>query len=300
MRVAFMGTPAFAVPALDALVAAGHDVAAVYTQPPRPAARGKAVTRSAVQQRAETLGLPVRSPVDFREAPDRAAFAALDVELAIVAAYGLILPGAILDAPVRGCLNVHASLLPRWRGAAPIVRAILAGDAVTGVTIMSMERGLDTGPMLLTATTAIERKTGGELTNELAVLGAALIVETLATLDTLTPVAQPTGGVTYATKIDKTEARLDFTRPAAEVERTVRAFNPVPGAFVEIGGDRIKILAAEVVPAGGRPGTVLDGHLTIACGDAALRPTLVQRAGRPAMTTAALLNGRPVAPGTRV
>ncbi len=300
MRIAFMGTPAFAVPALDALVAAGHDVAAVYTQPPRPAARGKAVTKSAVQIWAEALGLTVCSPVNFKDEADRAAFAALGLDLAVVAAYGLILPGAILDAPARGCLNIHASLLPRWRGAAPIVRAILAGDAATGVTIMGMERGLDTGPMLLTEATAVADKTGGELTAELAMLGARLIVDALARLDALTPVAQPDDGVTYAAKIAKAEARLDFTRPAAAVERTVRAFNPVPGAFVEIAGERVKFLAAEVVSGSGVPGTVLDTRLTIACGDDAIRPTLVQRAGKPAMATAALLNGWPVAFGTRL
>ena len=299
MRLAFMGTPAFAVPTLDALVAAGHEIVAVYTQPPRPAARGKALTRSPVHLRAEALGLPVRTPVNFRGEDDRAAFAALGLEAAVVAAYGLILPEAALAAPARGCLNVHASLLPRWRGAAPIQRAILAGDAETGVTIMQMEKGLDTGPMLLRAATAIGAKTAGELTAELAGLGAALMVRTLAQLDTLRAAPQPAEGATYAPKVDKAEARLDLTRPAAEVERAVRAFNPAPGAFVAIGGERLKILAAEVVEQSGAPGTVLDTALTLACGSGALRPTLVQRAGKPAMPTAALLNGWPVAPGTR-
>ena len=299
MRLAFMGTPAFAVPTLDALVAAGHEIVAVYTQPPRPAARGKALTRSPVHLRAEALGLPVRTPVNFRGEDDRAAFAALGLEAAVVAAYGLILPEAALAAPARGCLNVHASLLPRWRGAAPIQRAILAGDAETGVTIMQMEKGLDTGPMLLRAATAIGAKTAGELTAELAGLGAALMVRTLAQLDPLRAAPQPAAGATYAPKVDKAEARLDLTRPAAEVERAVRAFNPAPGAFVAIGGERLKILAAEVVEQSGAPGTVLDTALTLACGSGALRPTLVQRAGKPAMPTAALLNGWPVAPGTR-
>ena len=298
MRLAFMGTPAFAVPALDALAAAGHDIAAVYTQPPRPAARGKAVQRSAVHLRADALGLPVRTPVNFRGEDDCAAFAALDLDVAVVAAYGLILPPAILAAPRRGCLNIHASLLPRWRGAAPIQRAILAGDAETGVTIMGMERGLDTGPMLLREATPVGRKTAGELTAELGAIGARLIVETLAGLAALTPVVQPADGMTYAAKVDKAEARLDLSRAAIEVERAIRAFNPAPGAFVEVGGERLKLLAAEMVDAGGSPGSVLDDQLTIACGNGAIRPTIVQRAGKPAMPTAALLRGWPIKPGT--
>ena len=297
MRLAFMGTPAFAVPALDALVAAGHDIAAVYTQPPRPAARGRALTRSAVQLRAEVLGLPVRTPVNFKGEDERTAFAGLDIDVAVVAAYGLILPVAVLTAPRRGCINIHASLLPRWRGAAPIQRAILAGDATTGVTIMGMAKGLDTGPMLLAEATPIGHKTAGELTAELATMGARLIVAALARIDSLTPVAQPDDGVTYAAKIDKGEARLDFTLAATAVEHAIRAFNPAPGAFVEVGGERLKLLAAEVVAGDGAPGTVIDAGLTIACGDGAIRPTLVQRAGKPAMATAALLNGWPIAVG---
>ncbi len=298
MRLAFMGTPAFAVAALDALVAAGHDVAAVYTQPPRPAARGKALTRSAVHVRAEALCLAVRTPINFRDEADRKAFADLDVDVAIVAAYGLILPVAILDAPRGGCLNIHASLLPRWRGAAPIQRAILSGDATTGVTIMGMERGLDTGPMLLAEATPTDGKTAGALTSELATMGARLVVEVLARRDDFPPVAQPDDGVTYAAKIDKAEARLDFALSAGAIERAIRAFNPAPGAFVEVGGERLKLLAADVVEGSGSPGTVLDTMLTIACGDDAIRPTLVQRAGKPVMTTAALLNGWPIAVGT--
>ncbi len=289
MRLAFMGTPAFAVPALDALVAAGHDVAAVYTQPPRPAARGKALQRSAVHLRAEALGLPVRTPVNFKDEADRAAFAALDLDVAVVAAYGLILPVAILDAPRRGCLNIHASLLPRWRGAAPIQRAILAGDATTGVTIMGMERGLDTGPMLLAAATPVAGKTAGELTTELAAIGARLIVDALARLDDLVPVAQPDEGVTYAAKIDKAEARLDLTLPAAAVERAIRAFNPAPGAFVELGRRAAQAPGGRASSRATAARHVLDDRLTIACGDGAIRPTLVQRAGKPAMATAALL-----------
>jgi methionyl-tRNA formyltransferase len=253
-----------------------------------------------VQRRAETLGLPLRAPLNFKDAADRDAWAALDLDAGIVAAYGLILPQALLDAPRRGCLNVHASLLPRWRGAAPVQRAILAGDGETGVTIMRMERGLDTGPMLLSEATPVDGKTAGELTIELGRLGAQLIVEALARLDALTPQQQPEADVTYAAKLDKTEARLDLTRPALELERAVRAFNPVPGAYVEIGGERLKLLAASVVDGSGPPGTVLDTQLTLACGIGALRPTLVQRAGKPLMTAAALLNGWSVAVGTRV
>lgn len=300
MRLAFMGTPPFAVPVLDALVAAGHEILAVYTQPPRPAQRGKAVQRSAVHLRAEALGLAVRTPVNFREAADREAFAALRLDAGIVAAYGLILPQAILDAPSRGCLNVHASLLPRWRGAAPIQRAILAGDAETGVTIMQMERGLDTGPMWRAAVTPVSGKSTGALTAELGAMGAALMVEVLRDLDTLVAVAQPEDGVTYAHKIDKAEARLDWTRTATELERAVRAFDPAPGAWFEAHGERVKLLAAEVVDQAGAPGTVLDDRLTIACGAGALRAVRVQRAGKPAMAVRDLLNGWPIAAGTQL
>jgi methionyl-tRNA formyltransferase len=299
MRIVFMGTPAFAVPALEALVAAGHDVAAVYTQPPRPAQRGKQPQASAVQQAAERLGLPVRFPVNFKDAADREAFAALGTDVAVVAAYGLILPQAILDAPRRGCLNIHASLLPRWRGAAPIQRAILAGDVSTGVTIMQMERGLDTGPMLLTAETPVDAKTAGALTDELAAMGAKLIVEALAR-DTLSAKPQPAEGVTYAHKIDKAEAALDFTRSAPEVERAVRAFNPAPGAFTLLGQERLRILACDVTDASGDPGVTLDDEFTIGCGTGAIRPTLVQRPGKRAMNVAEVLRGFPVPAGTRL
>ncbi|MFC3713835.1 methionyl-tRNA formyltransferase [Sphingoaurantiacus capsulatus] len=298
MRIAYMGTPDFAVPALDALVAAGHDVVAVYTQPPRPANRGKALTPSPVQRRAEALGVEVRSPVNFKDEADRAAFAALDLDLAVVAAYGLILPQAILDAPRRGCLNIHASLLPRWRGAAPIQRAILAGDAETGVTIMQMERGLDTGPMLLKGVTPVAGKTAGELTAELATMGAQLVIETLA--DMPAAEAQPEEGVTYASKIDKAEAKLDFTQPADAVERAVRAFNPAPGGWCLIDSERVKFLAADVVDGSGTPGTTLDDTLTIACGDGALRPALLQRPGKPAMAAADALRGWRVPVGSRI
>lgn len=300
MRLIFMGTPDFAVPTLDALVAAGHELVAVYCQPPRPAGRKMALQPSPVQRRAEALGIPVRMPVSLRDPAEQAGFAALGAEAAIVAAYGLILPKPILAAPRRGCLNVHGSLLPRWRGAAPIHRAILAGDAETGVTIMDMEAGLDTGPMRATAATPIDGKTAGELTAELAARGAALMVEVLADLPGHPPVPQPAEGVTYAAKIEKAEARLDFAAGAVAAERQVRAFNPVPGAFFEHGGERIRVLAAAVEPVAGAPGTILDAQLLIGCGADALRPTRLQRAGRAAMPADELLRGFAIAPGTRL
>lgn len=298
MRVIFMGTPEFAVPTLTALAAAGHQIVAAYSQPPRPAGRGKQLQPSPVQLAAQALGLAVRTPVSLKGADEQTAFAALEADLAVVAAYGLILPQAILEAPRLGCLNVHGSLLPRWRGAAPVQRAILAGDALTGVTIMQMERGLDTGPMLRKAETAVDGKTAGELTAEIAALGAALMVEVLGNLPGHPPVVQPAHGVTYAAKIDKAESRLDFTQSAAHVERQVRAFAPAPGAFFALEGERYRVLAAQVTGGSGAPATTLDDALTIACGEGALRPLIVQRAGKPAMETAALLRGRGVAAGT--
>ncbi len=298
MRIIFMGTPDFAVPTLDALVAAGHDICAVYSQPPRPAGRGKSLSPTPVHRRAEELGLTVHTPVSLRDPEAQAAFADHGADVAIVAAYGLILPQAILDAPQLGCLNVHASLLPRWRGAAPVQRAILAGDAETGVTIMQMEAGLDTGPMLAKVHTAIDGKTAGDLTSELAELGATLLVEVLAYLSAYPAVAQSEDGVTYAAKIAKAESRIDFHQPAAAVERQVRAFAPAPGAFFELGGERFRILAAETSTASGEPGTVLDTDLTIACTDGALRPTKVQRAGKSVMTPAELLRGFVLPVGT--
>ena len=298
MRIIFMGTPDFAVPTLRALAAAGHTVVAAYSQPPRPAGRGKKLQPSPVHLAAEALGIAVRTPASLKGAEEQAAMAALDADVAVVAAYGLILPQAVLDAPRRGCLNVHGSILPRWRGAAPVQRAILAGDEETGVTIMRMERGLDTGPMLAKVSTPVDGKTAGALTEELAARGAALMVEVLADLPGHPPVTQPEDGVTYAHKIDKAESRLDFTRAAVDVERQVRAFAPAPGAFFELDGERYRVLAAEVVAGAGVPGTALDDALTIACGTGALRPLIVQRAGRPAMDTAALLRGRAVSAGT--
>ena len=301
MRIAFMGTPDFAVPTLEALIAAGHEVAAVYSQPPRPAGRGKAPRPSPVQRAAEAAGIAVRTPLSLKDADEQAAFAALGLDAAVVAAYGLILPKPILDAPRLGCLNVHASLLPRWRGAAPIQRAILAGDPLTGITIMQMDEGLDTGPMLAMMGTPIARKTAGELSAELARLGAEWMVEVLARWAAVGPRPQPEEEATYAAKIRKAEARLDFARPAIEVERQVRAFNPAPGAWFEAGGERIKLLAAEPVEASGAPGEVLpDLGLTIACGEHALAAVLVQRAGRAPMSGPELLRGFPIPPGTRL
>jgi methionyl-tRNA formyltransferase len=296
MRIIFMGTPPFAVPALQALVAAGHHVVAAYTRAPQPAGRGKALVRSAVHDAAEALGIAVRTPASLRDPEEQAAFAALKADVAVVAAYGLLLPRAILDAPALGCLNIHASLLPRWRGAAPIQRAILAGDETTGVTIMQMEAGLDTGPMITMVTTPVAGKTAGELTVELAALGASAMTEVLGAGQwTATP--QPEVGVTLAPKLAKAEAALDFSQPAVRLERAVRAFNPAPGAFCTILGERLKILAAEVVPGHFAPGVVDEG-LLIGTGNGGLLPTLVQRAGKPAMPTAALLNGWAVPAGT--
>ena len=296
MRIIFMGTPPFAVPALNALVAVGHQVVAVYTRAPQPANRGRVLAKSAVHLAAEALGIPVHTPRTLRDADEQARFAALHADVAVVAAYGLILPQAVLDAPAKGCINIHASLLPRWRGAAPIQRAILAGDTETGVTIMRMEAGLDTGPMISRGVTPTAGKTAGALTTELADMGAALTIEALAGPLGGTP--QPADGVTLAPKISKAEARLDFTLPAAALERAVRAYNPAPGAFCEIGGERLKILAAEI-GRGDLPPGIIGDNLAIGTGDGVLLPTLVQRAGKPAMPVRDLLNGWAIAPGTR-
>lgn len=300
MRIIHMGTPSFAVPALDAMLAAGHEIIAVYTRAPKPAGRGKQLQMSPVHQRANELGLPVFTPRTFRDpaAVEQFLEVAHDCDVAVVAAYGLILPRAVLDAPRLGCLNIHGSLLPRWRGAAPIQRAILAGDAVTGVTIMQMAEGLDTGPMLLRGETPVDGKTSGEMFSELAIMGADLLLQVLASPPAAVP--QPDVGVTLAPRIDKTEARLDPALPAAVLERQVRAFNPAPGAWLEIGGERVKILAARVETAAAAPGVLLDDRLLIGTGADALRPTLVQRAGKPAMDVKALLNGWKLPAGTRV
>jgi methionyl-tRNA formyltransferase len=305
MRIIFMGTPPFAVPTLAALHGAGHEIVAVYTQPPRPAQRGKRIQQSAVHDWADAHALPVRTPASLRGAEAQAEFAALNADIAVVAAYGLILPQAVLDAPMNGCLNVHGSILPRWRGAAPVQRAILAGDAETGVTIMQMDAGLDTGGMRLVGRTPITGKTAGELTSELANMGGALMAEVLGNLAAYPPQPQPEHGALYAPKVDKSEAQLDFYLSAVQVERAVRAFNPAPGAWFELDGERYKLLAAEVIPpadvsAGMPPGITLDDRLTIACNPGAIRAIRIQRAGKPAMSAEEYLRGRAVAAGTRL
>jgi methionyl-tRNA formyltransferase len=291
MRVIFMGTPDFSVPVLDALVDAGHDVVAVYCQPPRPAGRGKKDRASPVQTRAQALGLEVRHPASLKSSEAQAEFAALQADIAVVVAYGLILPQAILDAPAQGCLNIHASLLPRWRGAAPIHRAIMAGDGQTGVCIMQMEAGLDTGPVLLRGETPIGSvETTGELHDRLSVMGAGLIVQALALLPDLTPDVQSDDGVLYAAKIDKAEARVDWNLPAIEVDRLIRGLSPFPGAWCEVAGERVKLLGSEVVAGEGAAGDVLGGF-TIACGEGAITVTRAQRAGKQAMSAAEVLKG---------
>ena len=299
MRIIFMGSPDFAVPTLQALVDAAHEVVCVYTQPPRPGGRrGKELTRTAVHQRAEDLGIEVRHPTSLKSAEEQQAFAALEADIAVVAAYGLILPQAVLDAPTHGCLNVHASILPEWRGAAPIHRAVMAGDPVTGVTIMQMEAGLDTGPMIAFARTPIEDKTTGELTEELAEIGAQLMVGTLIDFGVLHPLPQDDSLATYAAKIDKAEARIDWARPAAQVVRQIHGLSPFPGAWCEIDGQRVKLLRAEQVEGSGAPGEMLDERLAVACGDGAIRPLELQRAGKPRMDLDTFLRGKAVARGT--
>lgn len=299
MRIIFMGTPPFAVPTLTALVEAGHQVVAAYTQPPRPGGRrGKELTPTPVHQAAEALGIEVRHPERLKDLDVLADFAALEADVAVVAAYGLILPQPVLDTPRLGCLNVHASLLPRWRGAAPVQRAILAGDRFTGVTIMQMEAGLDTGPMLASVRTPVEDKTAAELTAELAEIGARLMVEVLANPPAFPGETQSDHDAIYAAKISKAETGIDFTRDAEFVERQIRAFAPAPGAWFELEGDRYRILSAQVIGREGMPGTVLDDQLTIACGYGAIRPLRIQKAGKPAMDTGELLRGRPIPAGT--
>ncbi len=295
MRLAFLGTPGLAATVLAALLAAGHQIPAVYSQPPRPAGRGQKLRNSPVHDLALKQGLSVRTPKTLRDPAEQANFAALDLDAAVVAAYGLILPKPVLDSPRRGCLNVHASLLPRWRGAAPIERAILAGDTETGVTIMQMDEGLDTGPMLLREPVAIgPRMTSRELHDELASLGARLIVEALAAPD-LRPVPQPEDGVTYAKKIERHEGRLDWRRDAASLDRVVRALD----AWFEHAGERIKVQESAVESGGGAaPGTVVDDRLGIACGEGILRPLRLQRAGRGAADLEAFLRGFTIPRGT--
>ena len=300
MRLVFMGSPDFAVPALRALVDAGHEVAAVYCQPPRPAGRGQALQPAPVQRAAETLGLAVRNPVRLRgDAGALEAFRALEAEAAVVAAYGLILPSDWLAAPRRGCLNIHASLLPRWRGAAPIHAAILAGDAETGVTIMQMDAGLDTGPMLLRDALSLGPRTRlGEVHDALAAMGAALVLRALAEDPPAIP--QPAEGATYAPRLTRADGRIDWTLPAARIERQTRAFDPWPGAFSTTGREVLKVLEAEVVSRTGEPGLVLDAALTVACGEDALRITRLQRAGRGPVTAAEFLRGFALPAGSRL
>ncbi|BDW87300.1 methionyl-tRNA formyltransferase [Thalassospira tepidiphila] len=294
LRIAFMGTPDFALVALKDLVAAGHDVVCVYSQPPRPAGRGHKETPSPVHAWATAQGIEVRHPVSLKSAEEQQAFADLDLDVAVVAAYGLILPKAILDAPKFGCLNIHASLLPRWRGAAPIQRAILAGDAATGVTIMQMDVGLDTGDMLLIGELPITAETyANALHDDLAELGGKMIVEALEKLPKgeLVATKQPEEGMTYAAKLERAEAKLDFNDDAAALERKIRAFTPWPGAYFELGNERIKVQAAEVMDQSGPVGEILDDKLTIGCGTGALRPTRIQRPGKSVMDTDAVLRG---------
>ncbi|MCW2237877.1 methionyl-tRNA formyltransferase [Azospirillum canadense] len=303
LRLVFMGTPDFAVPSLRALVEAGHEVACVYSQPPRPAGRGQQVQKSPVHRFAEEHGIPVRTPKSLRNAEAQAEFADLKADAAVVAAYGLILPQPVLDAPRLGCLNVHGSLLPRWRGAAPIQRSLLAGDAETGITIMQMDIGLDTGAMLLKDQVPITAETtASTLHDALADMGARLIVEAMDGLaeGRLTAVPQPDDGVTYAAKLTREDGRLDWSREAAYVERQVRALTPWPGCWFDIKGERIKVLKAEPAPEakGATPGTLLDDRLTIACTDGAVRLTLVQRPGKAPVEGSAFLRGFALPVGT--
>ncbi len=307
MRIVFMGTPDFSVPVLEAILSAGHDVIAVYSQPPRPAGRGMAETKSAVHCLAEARGIPVSTPVNFKAAADREAFAALKADAAVVVAYGLLLPEAVLAAPKYGCFNVHASKLPRWRGAAPIQRAIMAGDTETAVMVMRMEKGLDTGPVCLSEKIEIgPQMTAGELHDRLSQAGASAMADALALLDagTLSATPQAETGVTYAAKIGKSETRVDFTKCAAEVVNHIRGLSPFPGAWFTVsgpnGGERIKVLRAEFVAGAGAPGLVLDGDLTIACGVGAVRLKELQRAGKKAVPATEFLRGFKLETGTRV
>ncbi|WP_171130575.1 MULTISPECIES: methionyl-tRNA formyltransferase [unclassified Ruegeria] len=301
MRVIFMGTPEFSVPVLDALIEAGHEIAAVYCQSPRPAGRGKKDRPTPVHARAAALGLEVRHPTSLKSPEEQDRFAAVKADVAVVVAYGLILPQPILDAPSQGCLNIHASLLPRWRGAAPIHRAIMAGDAQTGICIMQMEAGLDTGSVLLRQATDIgAEETTAQLHDRLSDMGAALIVRALAQLPDLTPEPQPEAGVTYASKIDKAEARIDWSAPASEVDRKIRGLSPFPGAWTEIEGERIKLLSSRLAEGQGSVGEVLDDQLRVACGEGAVELLRLQRAGKGAQDRETFLRGWPIPVGTRL
>jgi len=301
LRLAFMGTPDFAVPTLAELIAQGHEIAAVYSQPPRPKGRGMALEPGPVHAFAQAAKLPVRTPLSLKSAEEQAAFAALDLDAAIVVAYGLLLPKAVLDAPKLGCFNLHGSLLPRWRGAAPIQRAVMAGDAETGVMVMQMEEGLDTGPVLMAEKVPVGRKTSGELATELSRLGADLMVRALGALErgAITPQPQATQGVTYAKKIFKDEARIDWSKSAGEIDCLIRGLAPAPGAFTEIKGERLKILYAMPVTDRGEPGEIITDDLTVACGEGALKLLKVQRAGKGVMEARELLKGFALPPGTK-
>jgi len=301
LRLAFMGTPDFAVPTLAELIAQGHDIAAVYSQPPRPKGRGMALEPGPVHAFAERAKLSVRTPLSLKSAEEQAAFAALDLDAAIVVAYGLLLPKPVLDAPKLGCFNLHGSLLPRWRGAAPIQRAVMAGDAETGVMVMQMEEGLDTGPVLMAEKVPVGRKTSGELATELSRLGADLMVRALGALErgAIAPQPQATQGVTYAKKIFKDEARIDWSKSAGEIDCLIRGLAPAPGAFTEIKGERLKILYAMPVTDRGEPGEIITDDLTVACGEGALKLLKVQRAGKGVMEARELLKGFALPPGTK-
>ena len=300
LRLAFMGTPDFAVPTLAELLAQGHEIACVYSQPPRPKGRGLALESGPVHKFAAAAGLEVRTPLSLKDAEEQALFAALNLDAAVVVAYGLLLPKAILEAPTLGCFNLHGSLLPRWRGAAPIQRAVMAGDAQTGVMVMHMDEGLDTGPMLMAERVAVGRKTSGDLALELSRLGADLMGRALGALERgqAGEQVQGTDGVTYAKKISKEEARIDWSQSAAIIDCHIRGLAPAPGAFTEIKGERLKILYAEPVNGKGVPGTVIGDDLTIACGQGALRLVKVQRAGGKAMDAGELLKGFALPAGT--
>jgi methionyl-tRNA formyltransferase len=300
LRLAFMGTPDFAVPTLAELIAQGHDIAAVYSQPPRPKGRGMALEPGPVHKFALDHKLPVRTPLSLKGADEQAAFAALDLDAAVVVAYGLLLPRPILDAPRLGCFNLHGSLLPRWRGAAPIQRAVMAGDDQTGVMVMRMEEGLDTGPVLMAERVAVGRKTSGDLAAELSRLGADLMVRALGALERggVAPVPQSEEGVTYARKILKDEARIDWSKSAREIDCLVRGLSPSPGAFTEVKGERLKILYAMPVADRGEPGEVITDDLVVGCGEGALKLLKVQRAGGKAMEAREMLKGFALPPGT--
>lgn len=301
MKIVFMGTPDFSVPVLDALVDAGHEIAAVYCQPPRPAGRGKKDRPTPVHARAEALGLEVRHPLSLKAADVQEEFAALGADVAVVVAYGLILPQAVLDAPKHGCLNIHASLLPRWRGAAPIHRAIMAGDKEIGVCIMQMEAGLDTGPVLLREATEIgAEETTAQLHDRLSAMGAGLIVEALNLLPELSAVPQPNEGVTYAEKIDKAEARIDWAAPAVEIDRKIRGLSPFPGAWCLYDGERLKLLSSRLADGQGQVGEVLNETLTIACGEGAVEILSLQRAGKGAQSQDVFQRGYPIPKGAKL